>query len=630
MYDRFWNERRHEVEISKIKNWTLCSRCKDLQKTSSTGMIDARQLKALSPSHEMTKIFREQVSKIRSKPNVVVILCCDSVNPRGSLINGIRNYIGGNPILLAVTRCDLLPEYVTEAWSVERQDQMKKFYMQQAKELNPADVYLCSVDNEFEEDKFDGSQQLSSDLLKHLNGRDVYVIGLANIGKSTLTDRLIDNIIKKHQQSKEAPPKAYTKRKERYVKNSENRLDEKRYEAIRDARVTKSSLPGTTLNNVRIPCFADHTQALWDTPGLILDQSLKHYPIKDFKSIKAMKPNKIQPHWHNSGERKSFALLVYENSEQGSADDAIPLLRIEVRLRKPKQQNHDPEVAPVQLVWTSNLNSILSTSISSIDEAHTAEKRREKQAQDADDKTKEEARVDEIKSVQRTPEERVKQKKVKREAWLENKKKQIAELGKETWEAMQQQKDDDLHLQRQLKKLATLTLVRKDKIKAGKPSEILIEHVGTLGVLSPSAGALVLVYAPSSGVVPSCHDMMVVPSRWEDYVGIDDESDEEEDRDESDEWVDDEFVSEQPEGGEEEEGWESLDFNSWKDTMTDYASFEPLEMDHGGIVSFHDDADDIWGEYKGESIGWKFEHKPRYVRGKLIDGWRPVVGADKR
>ena len=48
---------------------------------------------------------------------------------------------------------------------------MKKFYKHQAEELNPADVYLCSVvDDHYEEDIFNGSQQLSSDLLKHLKG----------------------------------------------------------------------------------------------------------------------------------------------------------------------------------------------------------------------------------------------------------------------------------------------------------------------------------------------------------------------------------------------------------------------------------------------------------------------------
>ena len=184
----------------------------------------------------MTQIFREQVSKIRSKPNAVVVLCCDAVNPRGTLIKTVRNYIGGNPILLAVTRCDLLPDYVKQDWSLERQEQVKQFFKQQAKELNPAEVYLCSVDENDEEEIFDGAQQLSSDLLQHLNGRDTYVIGAANIGKSTLTDRIINNIIKIQQPK--APTRAKTekeKKKRRFMKASEDRKDQLRYEAIQNA-----------------------------------------------------------------------------------------------------------------------------------------------------------------------------------------------------------------------------------------------------------------------------------------------------------------------------------------------------------------------------------------------------------
>ena len=618
----FWNEQKDILNISKIKNWALCPRCKELQKKSASGTIDNQLLKELSPSHEMTEIFREQVSKIRSKENAVVVLCCDAVNPRGSLIKGIRNYVGGNPILLAVTRCDLLPAYMTEDWSIERRAEIEKFYKHQAKELNPADVYLCSVDaDHYEEDIFNGSQQLSSDLLKHLNGRDTYVIGAANIGKSTLTDRLIDNIIKTHQLKEEAPW-AYRKRlskkeqkKRRYGRSSEERLEEKRYKTIQDARVTKSSLPGTTLNNVRVPCFADHTQAVWDTPGLLLDPSLKHYPIRDFARIKAMKPSKVVPQWHDSGDRKSFALLVYEKSNQCNNTDIIPLLRIEIRLRKPKDaQSHD-DVAPVKLVWNSILNPILSTSISSIEEAHSLEDRIEKAAREAAQKRREEAKS--IESTQQTPEEKAKEKERKRKLFLEKRR----ELGHEEYAALQKKKEDELHQQKQLKMSSTLSLVKKEKLKAGKASELTVEHFGSLGILSPSCSALVMVYAPSTGIVPSFHDIMTVPGKWEaDVSNVDDD-------DERDELEDDDFVFDHLEEDDEEwDEWtpnddDAFDFESWNNAISDYASFDPIERDHGVTV---DDADDIWSEYKGEKIGWRFDKKPRYVKGKFVDGWQPI------
>mmetsp|Transcript_35371 Transcript_35371/g.64868 ORF Transcript_35371/g.64868 Transcript_35371/m.64868 type:complete len:231 (-) Transcript_35371:1652-2344(-) len=135
----YWNEQKLELQISQIKNWGYCPRCRALQKcntpkiASSTTTADAptichHQLEALSPSHEMTQLFRDQVSKIRSKPNAVVILCVDAVNPGGSLINTLRKYVGGNPILLAVTRCDLLPEYVMGDWSRNKKEGMEGFF----------------------------------------------------------------------------------------------------------------------------------------------------------------------------------------------------------------------------------------------------------------------------------------------------------------------------------------------------------------------------------------------------------------------------------------------------------------------------------------------------------------------
>ena len=40
--------------------------------------------------------------------------------------------------------------------------------------------------------------------------------------------------------------------------------------------MTSSHLPGTTLQAIRVPCFASDRHALWDTPGIIIDKSLAY------------------------------------------------------------------------------------------------------------------------------------------------------------------------------------------------------------------------------------------------------------------------------------------------------------------------------------------------------------------
>jgi ribosome biogenesis GTPase A len=188
-------------------------------------MIDEDMTKVLGPNHQMTEVFREEVGTIRKKEKVVTVLCVDAINVSGTLIRTIRNYVGGNPILIAITRCDLLPDYIYEDKSVA---QLKQYFLHRCAEIQPAAVYLCSEEKE-KMQEVGGIKELASDLWEHLNGRDPYVIGAANIGKSTLTDILIAGFINRGQRM------GYFR----------DRLALKRVDKLREARITKSALPGT-------------------------------------------------------------------------------------------------------------------------------------------------------------------------------------------------------------------------------------------------------------------------------------------------------------------------------------------------------------------------------------------------
>jgi hypothetical protein len=170
----FWEEKKQLLKVSKLKNWDLCPRCKSLNgKQPSNDLIET-----WGPDSSMRQVFRTEVSKIRAQ-KAVVVLCVDASNVAGTLIRTIRNYVGGNPILLAVTRCDLLPDYV---WDAKKPGALKQVFAERAADIQPAGVYLCSEEAAYL-GKTGGLAQLTADLWEHLGERDVYVIGAANIGK---------------------------------------------------------------------------------------------------------------------------------------------------------------------------------------------------------------------------------------------------------------------------------------------------------------------------------------------------------------------------------------------------------------------------------------------------------------
>jgi len=688
----YWNKQKKELEISKIKNWGYCPRCKALRDDAKNDRSPGdSQLEALSPSHEMTQIFREQVSLIREREDAVVVLCVDAVNHQGTLVRKLRNYVGGNPVLLAVTRCDLLPDYVGRNMSPRRKERIERFFEKQAEELRPAGVYLCSVDDDGDRDGigfgFDGARELSGDLLRYLDGRDPFVVGAANIGKSTLTDRLIDDIIEDHaadamdryrsqRERRDSKMSERERKKMRYKPRTDREKNHSRYAAVQQSRVTKSSLPGTTLQNVRVPCFADHTQALWDTPGLLLDPSLSHFPIRNFRRIKAQKPRRIEPQWHDV-DRKSFALLVSESrssvrdidgdvdgldEEEEGENEQLPLLRIEIRLKK-KEQRRDPE--PVRLVWNSTLNDILTTDIVSIEESHSAEKMRMKAAEEAkregrvhgeprgsvptavdheetddaerdDAETSEGEEESEAAATERTPDERARIKEEKRRQHEIRTNARIAEMGRRKWNLLQKERKyrrDRLKLRG-----SGLSLVKEEELPAGEAREVSVPHFGSLGIASPSTDALVRVFAPSTGIQPASHPPVVVPPQWEDFVRDDGLGD-----------VDAERGKTRMDGGDRISNRREDFGMGWGGMALGEDDDDDADDDHWGRSGRGSRANDDglshrerynlhrssgvnqhWWECSGERIGWKFHGKPLYTKGTFVDGWQEMHEDEKK
>ncbi len=87
---------------------------------------------------------------------------------------------------------------------------------------------------------------------KYRHGRDVYVVGVTNVGKSTLINAIIREIT-----------------------------------GSRDV-ITTSRFPGTTLDKIEIPL--DDGSYIFDTPGIIHRHQMAHYLTA--KNLKYVSPKK--------------------------------------------------------------------------------------------------------------------------------------------------------------------------------------------------------------------------------------------------------------------------------------------------------------------------------------------------
>jgi energy-coupling factor transporter ATP-binding protein EcfA2 len=161
----------------------------------------------------------------------------------------------------------------------------------QAGRTRVIDAYAVSAQNGT------GLVQLAEGVVSELAGKDVFVVGSANVGKSTLVKSLSSLL-------------ARTLR----FRGKSKRLDDKRRDLLMNLNTTQSHLPGTTLQAVRIPCFPSTRHALWDTPG-ILNQSAMQYSLFPSHLMEPLAhPNKIDIPTRENGKkirvRKGYSLLI--------------------------------------------------------------------------------------------------------------------------------------------------------------------------------------------------------------------------------------------------------------------------------------------------------------------------------
>ena len=218
------------VEKSIEENNLVCKRCFCLKNYNEVSDVELG-------AEDFYKLI-----KTLSKKDGLIVKVVDIFDFSGSWIEDVIDIVGNNKdIVLVANKLDLLPKSV-------KQNKIKQwlFKMLKAKGIKVKDILLISAI------KNHGIEEAAARIDELRNGKDVYIIGATNVGKSTFINKLIE------------------------LTTGDKNV------------ITTSHFPGTTLGMIEIPL--DRATSIYDTPGIILDYDIAHY--LDAKSLKLVMPKK--------------------------------------------------------------------------------------------------------------------------------------------------------------------------------------------------------------------------------------------------------------------------------------------------------------------------------------------------
>ena len=218
------------VEKSIEENNLVCKRCFRLKNYNEVSDVELG-------AEDFYKLI-----KTLSKKDGLIVKVVDIFDFSGSWIEDVIDIVGNNKdIVLVANKLDLLPKSV-------KQNKIKQwlFKMLKAKGIKVKDILLISAI------KNHGIEEAAARIDELRNGKDVYIIGATNVGKSTFINKLIE------------------------LTTGDKNV------------ITTSHFPGTTLGMIEIPL--DRVTSIYDTPGIILDYDIAHY--LDAKSLKLVMPKK--------------------------------------------------------------------------------------------------------------------------------------------------------------------------------------------------------------------------------------------------------------------------------------------------------------------------------------------------
>lgn len=205
--------------------------------------------------------YLKMVSSIHDQEGIVVHII-DVFDVDGTLLKNLHRIVGRKKVFLVANKVDLLPK----STNMKKVHDWLRRILKEAR-INVEEVYLMSAKKGYQVD------ELAMALESAREQKDIYVVGVTNVGKSTFINALI-----------------------------------KRSTRLQDA-ITTSYFPGTTLNFIKIPL--DHQSAMIDTPGIVNEGQMTHYVAEeDLKFIVPREEVRPRNYQLQSGQTLFFGGLA--------------------------------------------------------------------------------------------------------------------------------------------------------------------------------------------------------------------------------------------------------------------------------------------------------------------------------
>jgi ribosome biogenesis GTPase YqeH len=194
----------------------------------------------------MTNEEYYQILNTIGEKDALIVNIVDLYDFSGSIITGLNRFAMGNPVIMLGNKRDLLPKAIKD-------NRIVNFMKREAREMGLVIQDAVCISAE----KGHGIEEALDLIEEYREGRDVFIVGCTNVGKSSFINQLL-----------------------------------KKFAGEEKEWITTSLLPGTTLGSIEIPL--DEESSLIDTPGIINDHQMAHFI--NYDTLKIISPKKeIKP-----------------------------------------------------------------------------------------------------------------------------------------------------------------------------------------------------------------------------------------------------------------------------------------------------------------------------------------------
>ncbi|KAL2629695.1 hypothetical protein R1flu_014381 [Riccia fluitans] len=220
----------------------LCGRCRLLSQGHMIPAVGGLGGYGSGKGFILAEELRNQLSHLRHQKALIVKLV-DIVDFNGSFLTRVRDLVGANPIIMVLTKCDLLPEG-TDLAAVS--DWLQEATLR--KKLNVISIHLTSSKAKT------GISRVAAEIARQR-------LGSANVGKSAFVTALLQEMAKRD------PIAAAGLRR----------------------KPIQSAMPGTTLGPIEFEAFSGAGK-LFDTPGVHLHHRMA--AVVDPKDVALLAPRR--------------------------------------------------------------------------------------------------------------------------------------------------------------------------------------------------------------------------------------------------------------------------------------------------------------------------------------------------